>query len=75
MLGSASSRENGWDSYIKIQKIGTGVYGKVYKAKDRKTGECVAVKKTHLDVEGIPATTVREIMILKRISGHDNIVK
>ena len=75
MLGSTYSRDNGWNNFIKIQKIGTGVYGKVYKAKDRETGDFVAVKKTPLDVEGVPATTVREIMILKRISGHDNIVK
>lgn len=38
------------DNYIKLEKIGEGTYGKVYKAKDRTTNRLVALKKTRLEV-------------------------
>jgi hypothetical protein len=38
------------DNYEKLEKIGEGTYGKVYKAKDRTTGALVALKKTRLEV-------------------------
>ncbi len=38
------------DAYEKLEKIGEGTYGKVYKAKDRNTGALVALKKTRLEV-------------------------
>lgn len=36
--------------YEKLEKIGSGTYGKVYKAKTRRTGEIVALKKIRLEV-------------------------
>lgn len=37
------------DNFQKIEKIGEGTYGVVYKAKDKQTGEIVALKKIRLD--------------------------
>jgi cyclin-dependent kinase len=38
------------ENYEKIEKIGEGTYGKVYKARDKTTGKLVALKKTRLEV-------------------------
>jgi len=37
------------DNFQKIEKIGEGTYGIVYKAKDLITGKMVALKKIRLD--------------------------
>ena len=37
------------DSFQKVEKIGEGTYGVVYKAKNKVTGETVALKKIRLD--------------------------
>ncbi|KAJ1621026.1 protein serine/threonine kinase [Pavlovales sp. CCMP2436] len=64
------------DKYQKVEKIGEGTYGVVYKAKNRVNGELVALKKIRLEAEdeGIPSTAIREISILKELQ-HPNIVK
>ena len=36
------------ENYEKLEKIGEGTYGKVYKARDKTTGKIVALKKTRL---------------------------
>lgn len=63
------------DSYHKIEKIGEGTYGVVYKAQEKKSGRIVALKKIRLndENEGVPATTIREISILKTLK-HSTIV-
>lgn len=38
------------EQYEKLEKVGEGTYGKVYKAKDITTGQLVALKKTRLEV-------------------------
>jgi len=63
--------------YEKLEKIGEGTYGVVYKARDKMTGAIVAMKKIRLETEdeGIPSTTIREVALLKEVSSHPNIVK
>jgi cyclin-dependent kinase len=62
--------------YDKIDKVGEGTYGIVYKAKDRTTGQIVALKRIGLDSEeeGVPCTAIREISLLKELK-HPNIVR
>jgi len=63
------------DGYLKIDKIGEGTYGIVYKAKNRSTGRLVALKKIRLETEaeGVPSTAIREISLLKELE-HPNVV-
>lgn len=64
------------DKYQKIEKLGEGTYGIVYKAQNKRTKEIVALKRIRLDNddEGIPCTAVREISLLKELH-HPNIVR
>ncbi|PKA51835.1 Cell division control protein 2 like C [Apostasia shenzhenica] len=47
------------ERYKKLEKVGEGTYGKVFKAQDLVTGQLVALKKTRLEMgrRGIPPTT------------------
>jgi len=67
---------NSLDRYLKMEKVGEGTYGVVYKAKDLVTGDIVAMKKIRLDAEdeGVPSTAIREISLLKELN-HPNIVR
>lgn len=49
------------ERYQKLEKIGEGTYGVVYKAKDRVTGAIIALKRIRLEAEdeGIPSTAIR----------------
>lgn len=55
------------DNYERLESIGEGTYGVVYKARNRNTKEIVALKKIKLENEdeGVPSTAMREISILK----------
>ena len=44
------------EKYQKIEKIGEGTYGVVYKARNRVSGELVARKKIRLEAEHAAAT-------------------
>jgi len=71
----AQPATNCMDRYEKMEKVGEGTYGVVYKARDRVSGEIVALKKTRLESEdeGVPSTALREISLLRELS-HPNIV-
>jgi serine/threonine protein kinase len=62
--------------YEKVEKIGEGTYGVVYKALDKATNETIALKKIRLEQEdeGVPSTAIREISLLKEMN-HGNIVR
>ncbi|XP_078080543.1 cyclin-dependent kinase 1 [Mustelus asterias] len=63
------------DDYVKIEKIGEGTYGVVYKGRHKTTQQIVAMKKIRLESEeeGVPSTAIREISLLKELQ-HPNIV-
>ena len=62
--------------YEKVEKIGEGTYGVVYKARDRTNGATIALKKIRLEQEeeGVPSTAIREISLLKELQ-HNNVVR
>ena len=68
--------QNKVERYQKLDKLGEGTYGVVYKAKDKLTSEIIALKKIRMEYEdeGIPSTAIREISSLKELQ-HCNIVK
>jgi cyclin-dependent kinase 1 len=64
------------NDYVKLDKIGEGTYGIVYKGRNKKTNKIVAMKNVRLENEdeGVPATTIREISMLCELR-HPNIVE
>ncbi|KAK1326901.1 Cyclin-dependent kinase G-2 [Acorus calamus] len=54
------------DEFERLNRINEGTYGVVYRARDKKTGEIVALKKVKMEKEreGFPLTSLREINIL-----------
>jgi cyclin-dependent kinase 2 len=58
-----------------VGKIGEGTYGVVYKARDKRSGEYLALKQIRLEQEeeGVPSTAIREISLLKDLD-HPNVV-
>ncbi|CAD8108880.1 unnamed protein product [Paramecium sonneborni] len=75
-----SCRTKNVNKYYKvIGEVGSGTYGKVYKAKCLKTNDFVALKKIDtkdqkIMAEGFPITAIREIKLLK-IMNHKNILR
>lgn len=57
------------------EKLGEGTFGVVSKAKSKRTGNMVALKKIlmHNEKEGFPITALREVKLLKMLS-HPNIL-
>lgn len=63
-------------NYKRLEKVGEGTYGVVYKAIDlRHDDRIVALKKIRLESEdeGVPSTAIREISFLKELN-NENIV-
>ncbi|KAJ6657143.1 hypothetical protein lerEdw1_002732 [Lerista edwardsae] len=62
--------------FEKLNRIGEGTYGIVYRARDTQTDEIVALKKVRMDKEkdGIPISSLREITLLLKLQ-HPNIVE
>lgn len=64
------------DDFEFFNKIEEGAYGVVYRAKDKKTNEIVALKRIKMEDEtkdGYPTTSLREVDILQKMQ-HPNIV-
>jgi len=63
--------------YDIAQKLGKGAYGIVWKAVDKKSKECVALKTIFDAFQNATDAqrTFREIMFLQQMEGHENIVQ
>lgn len=65
--------------YEPVAEIGGGAYGTVYKARDKDSGQFVALKSVRVQTnqDGLPLSTVREVALLKRLEqfDHPNIVR
>eukprot|EP00118_Oscarella_pearsei_P009582 m.55817 g.55817 ORF g.55817 m.55817 type:complete len:402 (+) comp34503_c0_seq3:81-1286(+) len=66
----------GVNDFDKLNRIGEGTYGVVYRARDTKTGEIVALKRVRMEKErdGLPISSLREIMLLLKLR-HTNVVE
>ncbi|KAG3084741.1 hypothetical protein PC122_g9998 [Phytophthora cactorum] len=66
------------DCYARIGKIDEGTYGVVSKARDKETGDIVALKQVKMSAdvsqEGFPITALRETNVLLALD-HPNIVQ
>ncbi len=62
------------DAYERVGQLGAGTYGEVFKARDKATGELVAVKRIKMEneKEGFPITAVREIKILSMLASDES---
>ncbi|THW53238.1 Pkinase-domain-containing protein [Aureobasidium pullulans] len=65
----------GIDDFEIVQKLGEGTFGVVSKARSRRSGTIVALKKIliHNEKDGFPITALREIKLLKMLS-HPNVL-
>ena len=63
--------------YELLNKQGKGAYGIVFKARDKKTHEIVALKKCFDAFQNATDSqrTYREIMLLQELNGHENIIR
>ena len=62
--------------YERIESIGAGVYGTVYKVRDGATNDILALKRMRVaedDEEGVPVAALREVSLLRNLA-HCNIV-
>lgn len=67
------------DRFSRFEKIGSGAYGVVYKARDKRDQTVVALKKITLnnddtDEDGVPSSSLREIGLLKDLN-HPNVLR
>ncbi|KAI7871226.1 kinase-like domain-containing protein [Spinellus fusiger] len=63
------------EDFKKLNRVGEGTYGVVYRVIDTQSNQVVALKKIRMEREtdGMPISSLREISILKRMR-HPNIV-
>lgn len=62
--------------FEKLNLLGEGTYGSVYRALDKSTGELVALKKIRpvKEKSGFPLTSIREVQLLQQVH-HPHIIR
>ena len=62
--------------YVVLGHVGTGTFGKVYKASHTATGRMVALKQIKMEgeKEGFPVTAMREVKLLQSLR-HENVLR
>ncbi|BGP24383.1 Cyclin-dependent kinase catalytic subunit [Rhodotorula toruloides] len=57
------------ENYERLEKVGEGTYGSVYRCRQVHTGAIVALKKIRLEEEdeGVPSTALREVSVLMEL--------
>ena len=64
------------EQYEKIRELGSGSYGDVFQALDKKSGEFVAVKKLKKKIFSLDESrNLKEVKCLRKMNNHPNIVK
>ena len=66
---------NDGKQYEELSLIGNGAYGAVFKGRDLKNNQTVALKKIRLHInseEGMPMSTIREISVLRQLERLEN---
>lgn len=76
------SKQKHWTAvhkrYLREEVLGEGTYGVVFRAQNTESGDRVAMKRSRLDLypeEGIPATALREVTLLRDFQDCPNIMK
>ena len=67
------------DRFSRLERIGSGAYGVVFRARDKRDQSVVALKKVKLsshdsDEDGVPSSSLREIGLLKDLK-HPNVLR
>lgn len=67
------------DRFVNLVNIGSGAYGVVYRARDRRDNSTVALKKIKIngqdtDEDGVPSSSLREIGLLRSLK-HPNVLR
>ena len=63
------------NKYEVLEVVGRGTYGRVFKCRNRETGEFVAIKKFHESLHSeLKPILIRELKLLRKIK-HENIVE
>lgn len=57
------------ENYQRLEVLGEGTYGTVFKGRHIPSGKMVALKKTIMEKgdEGIPPTAIREVALLRSL--------
>ena len=62
-----------WNDYIEIGKIGSGAFGNVYKAKNKSTGNYVAIKEIIKSKSNTSNNFLSEIKVMKLLKSENSI--